>query len=822
MEFTAVCFLGVIFSVLSSLIWFRKKNFIEGVVMGIVMWFFAHIFASMGLFVLDKYTIYRAGIGAAAISGAVMLTVLFLRRSKPFRWRHIFKNDFSLKDMLIPVIVCILAVPIVSQKNDFFGMGQDQGVYQTQAILFMNGDTKRQKDFSEYHELGDDEERDHFLFGARNYLRGYDIPSANYPETVFDRNVSRVSGIIHGIPTYSALLAMWGTFFGMSNMQGFETLIFICFVFIVYFVCRNLKLKPVACACACAAAAFAPVIIWASKAALTEMGLTLIPVTFLYFMTDDDDPKHKWLSVIPIAVFACYHVSIYTMIPMFVLIYGGMYVFTRERQYAVLMPVTVLGYLASFFMMRHIQPFYTMNNYSPVFVGGIDVTNLPVVVSVLSAGAAIAVILFSLIVKKRTKKDFSSIKFTRDAAASKGFLLLLRLMVILPCVYIVVRAFMKYSDWFKASHLALWGFIGNAGLILMPLGMVFAVIYAKYFAERQSRLVLFLMFFYCILVYSAFLRYDIQYYFYYSRYLTPFIPIAVIFSAAALDRAGAKVLIPVTAVGLMYVVKTDKFLMLNKDDSRMEWSIIEDIADFVDESDCVVVSPTYASRLWLPVRSMTGATVIPEYKDDTEQIDRLAARYGRVLVITDIPLDKDDYSTVYSNKIHHTEDDGVHKRWLMPFPREYWVTEEDIRVYSYDKYRFMYTAAGDYGKMSGVSQLESYFCWTDSEKAQVECGLFPGDYDITMEFGCGIPFDKIGRDHVDVTLFMNGEEIGTQTISAANNGEPLHFEIKSEQIEDGENILEIQSPLWNASLSNPVDSRQLGIALQSIRFSPAN
>jgi hypothetical protein len=91
-----------------------------------------------------------------------------------------------------------------------------------------------------------------------------------------------------------------------------------------------------------------------------------------------------------------------------------------------------------------------------------------------------------------------------------------------------------------------------------------------------------------------------------------------------------------------------------------------------------------------------------------------------------------------------------------------------------------------------------------------------------MEFGCGIPFDKIGRDHVDVTLFMNGEEIGTQTISEANNGQPLHFEIKSEQIEDGENILEIQSPLWSASLSNPVDSRQLGIALQSIRFSPAN
>lgn len=821
MLFTAVCFIGVVFSVLSAVIWFKKKNIIEGTVMGVVMWFFAHIFASMGLFVIDKYTIYRAGCGALAISAAVMLLVLFLRRSKPFRWRHIFKNDFSIKEMLVPIIVCILAVPFVSQKNDYFGMGQDQGVYQTQAILFMNGDTKRQKDISEYHDLETDQEREQFRKDVQDHLRGYDVPDENYPDTVYDRSISPVSGIIHGIPTYSALLAMWGTLFGMSSMQGFETLLFICLIFIVYFICRNLKLKPVACACGCAAAAFAPVIIWAAKASLTEMLLTLLPVTFLYFMTDDDDPKHKWLSVIPIAVFGCYHVSIYTMIPMFVLIYGGMYVFTRERQYAVLMPVTILGYLASYFMMRQIQPFYTMNNYSPVFVGGIGVNNITVVVCALSAGAAVAAVLFAVIVKKRTKKDFSGIKFSRDAAASKGFILLMRLLVILPCAYIIARAFMKYSSWNEANHLALWGFAGNAGLLLMPLGMVFAVIYAKYFAERKSRLVLFIMFFYCILVYSSFLRYDIQYYYYYSRYLTPFIPVAVIFSVAALDRAGGKVLIPVTALGLMYVEKFDRYLMLNKDDSRMEWSIIEDITDFVDESDCVVISPTYASRLWLPVKSMTGAKVMVEDAEDAEQIDRLTARYGRVIMITEKNLDEADHTALYSNKLHHIEDDMVNTGKILPFARSFWVTEEDIRVFSYDKYRFMYTAAGDYAKMSGVSQLESFFCWTDSEKAQIECGLFPGDYDITMEFGCGLPLDKMGKDRVEVTLLMNGEKIGTQAITPENNGKPLRFEVDSEQIEDGENILEIQSPLWSASVSNPADSRQLGIAIQSVRFSPA-
>lgn len=821
MIFTAVCFAGVVFSVLSAVIWFQKKNLLEGVVMGVVMWFFAHIFASMGLFVVDRYTVFRAGCGAAAISGAVLLTVFLLRTSKPFRWRHVFENDFSLKDMLIPVIVSLLAVPFVAQKNEYFGMGQDQGVYQTQAILFMNGDTQRQKDFCEYHDLDSDEEREHFLYGVKNYLRGYDVPQEDYPDTVYDRDRSEVSGIIHGIPTYSALLAMWGTVFGMSHMQDFETLLFICMIFLVYFICRNLKLKGVSSFCACTAAAAAPVILWAAKASLTEMLLTLLPLTFLYFMTDDTDREHKWLSVIPVAVFCCYHVSIYTVLPMFVLIYGGMYVFTRERQYAVLMPVTVIGYLASFFMMKQIQPFYTMNNYSPVFVGGIGVNNITAVVCAASVAAVIAVILFAAIMKKRTRKFFSTKKFTREIAASKGFVLLLRLMVILPCAYIIIRALFKYSSWEDASHLALWGFAGNAGLVIMPLGMIFAVIYAVFFAEKQQRLVLFLMFFYCILVYSAFLRYDIQYYYYYSRYLTPFIPIAVIFCITALDRAGGKLLIPATAAGLMYIAPFDAYLMYNMDDTRMEWSVIEDIADFVHEDDCVVVSPEYASRLWLPVRSITGAAVIPENREDSAQLDRLTERYGRVIVITEAPLDEKDYTALYSNMIHHIEDDGIVTGRIVPFARRFWETEENIMVYSYDKYRFVYTAAGDYTKMNGVSQLESFFCWTDSERAQIECGLFSGDYDITVELGCGLPLDKIGTDSIEVTLFMNGEELGTQTITPENNGEPLCFRVDSSVIEDGANLLEIQSPLWNASAANPADPRQLGIPIKSVRFSSA-
>ena len=821
MLFAAICLVGVIFSILGGVVWFRNKNIIEGAVMGIVMWFFIHILVSMGLFVIDKYTVFRAGCGAAAASFAVLVLAIFLRRSKPFRWKHIFRNDMSVKDMLIPLIVSLLALPLVTTKNEFFGMGQDQGVYQTQAILFMNGDTKRQKDITEYHDVTDETEKAALAYNIRSRLAGYDIPHADYPDTVYDRSVGPSSGIIHGIPTYSALLAMWGSIFGMEHMQDFETILFVCLIFVIYFITRSLKLKKTISACVCALTAVAPVIIWTAKSSLTEIMLTLIPAVFLYFMTDEDS-KQRWMSIIPVAVFGCYHVSLYTMLPMFIMIYGGMYVFTRERQYAVLMPVTVAGYLASFFMMKQVQPFYTMNNYSPLFVGGIGVHNITTVVIAVSAAAFVAVIIFDLIVKKLTKKDFSQKKFLKKASSSKLFALLLRLMIILPCAYIIIKAFMTYSDWKSASYVTLWGFCANVGFIVMPLAMVSALIFAKLFAESQQRLVVFIMFFYCILIYSAFLRFEVRYYFYFSRYLAPFIPVGIVFSGIALDRFGGKLLIPAAAASFLFIARYDAYLVWHKDDTRIEWSVLSDLADFVDADDCVVISNDYASRLWLPIRSMTGAHVIPEDTEDPDQLDRLAARYGRVMVITDSDLGEEDYTAIYSNKIHHIEDDMVNTGTIIPMPKSFYSYLEEIHLFSYDKYRFIYTAAGDYTKLSGVSGLEATFCWTDSEEAQVECGLYPGDYDVTLEMGCGIPFEQIGKDKVEVTLLLNGEEIGTQAITQENNGQPLHFSAEEDQVLEGENILEIRAPLWSASLANPNDDRELGIAFSSVRFSPAS
>lgn len=825
MLYGGVCIAGVIFSVLASVIWFGRKNAVESAVLGIILWLFTHVIVSMGLFVIDRYGVGPTAWLTAFTDLVLLGAAVFARRSRPFKLKKLIKADFSLKDAVIPLLVCLLTLPFVHSKNEMFGMGQDQGVYQTQAVLFMNGDTHRQKDFREYHDLRSDHERETFEYNVKNHLRGFDIEPENYPKTSYRSGESPVSGIFHGIPTYSALLAMWGTLFGMENMMGIETIFYFLLIFLVYFTCREFKLKTASAFCACAAVAMAPVVIWVSKSALTEMFLALLPASFLYLIADDENPKDRWLSILPVAVFSCYHVSIYTMIPMFVMIYGYMYVVTREKQFAVLMPVTVCGYFISYFMMRHVQPFYTMNNYSPLFVHGIDPFSITkVVIAVSAVGLAFVAAFIAVVSKVVKKKKKSGVKkmTKRRINVSKSKTLAIRLMFILPSLYIGVKALTKYSSWDGAKYLTLVGFAGNIGLVLFVLGFIAALIWTSHIAASEQRIIVAMMFFYCILFYSAFLRYDIQHYYYYSRYLAPFVPIGVILCVITLDRFGGKLLYPATAAGIAFSMPYNTYLMGHKDDTRMEWSIISDLSDFIDDSDCVVISPNYTNTLWLPIRSINHAAVYPEDESDPDQLRKLTERHGKVYYISGNKLDENDYKPLYKNVVHHIEDDLNNTADIMPYPEKFWKIDENIGLYVFDKYDFEYTAEDDHDKMTGVSAVEGTYCWTNSKDTKILCGLYPTDYKVILNLGNKVPLGTIGYDELEVTMYLNGKKFGTQTIRKTEKIEPLNFELPGGYVVDGENILEIRSPIWKASKINPNDTRELGIPIQSVQFRASN
>lgn len=795
----------------------RKGSFLKPFVCGTVFYFFCYILWSMVLFTANQFTLFRAVLGTA-----IFLTVLLLGACIVLRKRHgtllrLLHWEESIRTVWIPLVVVILALPLVLIKNELFGMGQDEGVYQVVAMNLMNGLTDRQQNFAEYSMLSSADQTE-FADAVKKYLVGYDIAPEDYPETVYDRDVSPVSGIYHGIPTYPAMLALFGKLFGVSHMIQLETVIWICMIFLVSFICRQMQWKRLTEFLACTMCAVSPIVIWVTKSSLTELFLAVILLSFILLITIPN--RSHGLSILPIAVFSCYHVSIYTMVPLFVVLYGALYLFRRKTQYAVLMMSTIGIYLASYFAMRHVQPFYTMNNYRSLFVGGITVYQITMVVTVVSVVAFVICGIYCLILHHRAK-TFEASAFLEAAQQRTWVKVLFLFFLLLPVIYILYKA-LSQGMVGELRYLTLTGYAIQTGFFLLPAACIIVLFRMKTVLEKPETMVLYAMFVYCILVYSAFLRFQIEYYYYYARYLAPFIPIAVLFAAMVLDKCNWKATVPLLTVSVLAVTPFDRFLATAKDDTRMQWSILTDLTEKMDAADCVVVDTDLMPQLYLPIRSMTGAAMYPELENAVEQVDQLSDQYDTVYYVTtdtSILQYSDSYRCVYRNAAHHSEDDLNHNGKLFPMPLAFLEYDEPVCLYQYTANRLSYRAADCYEtEYVGFGSLEGDFCWSVAQDASVFCTLHPDNYLLQFDMGCTIPLQQLGMDEMTVSIYVNHVLAGELTISEENNGGTLTIPISSILLNDTQNQITLHCNLWSASTVTANDTRQLGFPLQSLRF----
>lgn len=795
----------------------RKGSFLKPFVCGTVFYFFCYILWSMVLFTADQFTLFRAVLGTA-----IFLTVLLVGACIVLRKRHgtllrLLHWEESIHTVWIPLVVVILALPLVLTKNELFGMGQDQGVYQVVAINLMNGLTDRQQDFAEYYTLSSTDQTE-FADAIKHYLVGYDMAPENYPDTVYDRTVSPVSGIYHGIPTYPAMLALFGKLFGVSHMVQLETVIWVCMIFLVSFLCRQMQWKRLTEFLACTVCAVSPIVIWVAKSSLTELFLAVILLSFVLLITTPN--RSHGLSILPIAVFACYHVSIYTMVPLFVVLYGALYLFRRKTQYAVLMLSTIGLYLASYFAMRHVQPFYTMNNYRSLFTGDITVFNITTVVTVVSIVAFVICGIYCLILHRRAKR-FDANAFLEMAQQHTWVKVIFSLFLLLPVTYILYKA-LSQGMVGELRYLTLTGYAIQTGFFLLPVTGIIVLFRMKTVLEKPETMVLYVMFLYCILVYAAFLRFQIEYYYYYARYLAPFVPIAVLFAAMVLDKCNWKVTVPLLTAGVLVVAPFDKFLATAKDDTRMQWSVLMELTEKIDETNCVVVDTELMPQIYLPLRSMTGAATYPELENAVEQVDQLSEQYDTVYYLTtdtSILQYSDSYRCVYRNTAHHSEDDLNHNGKLFPMPLAFLEYDEPICLYQYTANRLAYPAVDCYEtEYVGFGALEGDFCWSVAENASVFCTLHPDNYLLQFEMGCTIPLQQLGMTEMTVSIYINHVLAGEITINEENNGGTLTIPVSSLLLDDTQNQITLHCNLWAASTVTANDTRQLGFPLRSLRF----
>ncbi|MBQ8824878.1 MAG: hypothetical protein IJZ64_06585 [Ruminococcus sp.] len=823
MTIFVICFVaGILLSIFETVLLFPKQNIVFSSVIGVCLYFCIYVLGSVFLFISDIFTLNRAvAVTGILCSIGVALTAFFEHRKKGTI--HL-TPDLSIKPVCIPIIISIICLPLIMNKNELFGMGQDQGVYQVVAINILNGLSQRQHDFAEYHLLTNSEAQATFTEFVHSNLVGYDISPNDYPDTVYDRNISPVSGIYHGIPTYPAMLALFAKLFGISNMINLQTVFWIGMIFIVHETCRNMNCKASIRVLACALSACAPVVIWVAKSSLTEMFLAVILTLFIFFLTDKKYEKSKWLSILPIIIFGFYHVSFYTILPVFLIIYAGLYLFKREKAYGILLISSVVIYAVSFFSMRHMQPFYTMNNYRNIFVFGINVFNLPVVVSIVCAVLLLFTIGYVWLLKRKSI-GFSSENFCEKAKNCRLAQIFIILLLVLPTAYCIIKAILNVENLQELRYVTVYGFVVQTGLLLIPVAMLTALFKTKKILQSPEILVSFAMFVYCILIYSALLRPSIQYYYYYSRYMAPFIPVAVIFGAVMLNTWKKRTAISsvlITAVGILSLSPYTHFIASEKDDTRSQWQILEDITSIITADDCLIIDNNLAPAFYLPIRNITGADSYPIIGDIQNQMENYSKNYSHVYYLTnDVTkiTETDNYSCKYYNTVHHSEDDLTNSGNLFVLPTDFLKYDEPICLYRFLTFENNYPASEYTGtNYIGFGTLENDFCWSTKENAQVKCSLKPDDYTLTVELGCSIPLDAIKKEKIIVDISINGKSIGKEEITKENNGKSFSIEVPEKVLTDKQNTVTFSCDLWNASDFQQEDNRKLGIPIKSLCF----
>ena len=804
---------------ITAIVILGKRNIFESIAVGTAFLMCLHVAISFALLTIDKYSVLRTVSTMFIVSALTLTATLLLKKGRKF------VCDTSVRNALIPIIICVFLVPFVSLKNGCYGMGQDEGGYQVQALYYMSGDTSAVKDFEGYYGLSEEEQET--FKQSIDYTNGFDALQEGYKDPNYHEGVSPSMRYIHGIPSFSALMATWGSIFGPENIQGVQTLIYVLLIFLTYFVTVRLGFSKVYSCMTCFAVGFSPAVIWLMKSSLTESFMALLIILFLWLLTVDT----KWsniLSIVPVAVYGMYHVSFYTIVPLFIGVYAFRYIASAEKKNIGLMYAMPVLQVMSFFAMSRIQPIYTRNNYMRIFVikrGEQTVSDLDGQVILVALIYMFMISLFTIFIGKFLKNNNRLLLLSKNRIFRWG----LRALIAVPILKIVI-SIMRAENPTALDGLrqfmrtTFYNYAMAGGLILFVAAIVLVLIRPSDMIKDNKTASLSIMFFYLVLIYSAFLNGSAHPLMYYTRYLVPFISVTVLFVMFILNehkKIKAYITVPVFLLCMSIFVPTNMSLMTSRDDTKVQWEVMNSITELFDADDAVIVAENSRLVMWAGIDAMTDADVYPQYKDFEEMATELWNDHKDIYVIKRYPMyDTDtEFELVYMNTYDYEEDCERDPFPVTLYPTDFSSREETVYVYRMAHTDLReYPISDFYDSYTGLAGYELTYAWTGSDVVELNCQLEDRDYDMTVDLMPGIPFGPMGTDHMDIEVYINDEYLDTITVSPGVNEEGFTIHIDDELFDEGDNVIRFESDVWSATIVNPADGRTLGFAIENVTF----
>ncbi len=606
--------------------------------------------------------------------------LVMLLRKKPLG-----KIDWDWKGRPFVLLLTVLALVVTWGKFGWYGMGQDEGVYQTEAILLMHGHTNRME-FEEYEKQEPEEEKALYLKGIETNFshQGLEVIQFTLKENsvlpgLLNREVEAygpTESIFHGIPTYPALLALSGMLFGMEHMAAIQTLFFVLAMLLLWVTGENLGLRTPAKLLLCGIYVLSPEAVWLSKSCLTESAQAMLMTLFLYFLTDEENPLHRWWSALAVAVFSLIHVTIFVMIPMFLALYVLLYLWRGDKQYLKALGLSAAGFMTGYTFMSVVSPRYTMANMERV----IPKTMSMGMAYLLLMALGLFGLLLSLVLRRvRIRRGL-------EAFAQSGFCAwILRILIIALLGLSVAASVGKISGGEEAAAaITKNGFYNLAwmtGLVILPVSVLYMLLRPRKLLQREAGFAAVFVFLYAGLLMSCVLKAEISFCYYFGRYFVPYIPVVCVLSALIWNRFSNRSLGIGMTIGVLAMAPFDYILMNRQDDTRSGYEILSRISEAVSTPNSAVIWDNgyedTAKLFGLPVRELSGTDLYFLEEDQAAQIERLAGRYDYVYSVTNKIRDHEVVLRI--REPFSSDDDKTSRLPLCPFPYGF---EERLNIYS--------------------------------------------------------------------------------------------------------------------------------------------
>lgn len=638
----ALCLLAMAY--LMAKMW-RGIDFIKMTVFAVCGFFFLYTVVSGIFFWADCFqfvpvllacffiTLLAAGVFVLREKkGRTESRAVFFEGLSPERTAFAWNVTFHWKKSIIPLLIALCALPFTLQKFELYSMGQDQGTYQVKALCLMEYDTHNYMEMEEFTKLKTPEEKQKYLdfvYGQNNLYLPRVIEETRTDASQFEKIV----GTIHGLPTYSALLALWGKIFGYAHMIGVQTILYLALLFLSWYVCENMGFRKTTAAFVTALMAASPIVLWLSKSSLTEIGLALIVCAYLYFLTEPDGKP--WRAMLPLIAFSFFHISVYVFMPVFVIVFFVMYLAKRQTGWLAALAGTLLGYWIGAFWAFSIAPYYSYGNYSVLWKISRNILNEKNIKPVICGLCLFLLLLCIWLAGKRGKKAAEACcDYIREKSwCSRFFIWCIRLILAGSVLFFAYKGIMTAEHTTYCEYLQISTYIYMSGILLVPLLYILLVFRTKLFLKTEVMLSLVLLFLYCIVAYSAFMRLDVLFYYYYARYVAIFLMIIFLLAAYAVDFLwnGKKGALCILAISLLTFFPYDAGFLYQKDHTRCEWEVLGDVCEDITKEDAFIVGPDEQQIVFIfPVKALTGCDVYYADENLDKQTADLAKKYEHV------------------------------------------------------------------------------------------------------------------------------------------------------------------------------------------------